>query len=126
MRERRIRMLAGAGLAAALAWPAQAAVSEVNVYTSRSHYGSEPAMEAFTKKTGIKINSFGGSDHEIFERLRAEGDKTRADVLITVDAGNLWNAARHGFLARVDSPALAANVPINLRDPEGRWFGLTV
>ena len=126
MRKRWMRMLAGVGLAGALAWPAQAAAAEVNVYTSRSHYGSEPAMEAFTKKTGIKINSFGGSDHEIFERLRAEGDKTRADVLITVDAGNLWNAARHGLLAPVESAALSANIPAHLRDAERRWFGLTV
>jgi iron(III) transport system substrate-binding protein len=100
--------------------------AEVNVYSSRAHYGTEPAMEAFTRKTGIKINSFGGNPSEIFERVMAEADKTKADVLITVDAGNLWNAARHGLLARVDSPALAANVPAHLRDPQGRWFGLTV
>ena len=100
--------------------------AEVNVYSGRSHYGSEPAMEAFTKKTGIKIATFGGNSQEVFERLMAEGDKTRADVLITVDAGNLWNAGRHGLLARIESPALIANVPANLRDPESRWFGLTM
>ncbi len=117
----------GLTLASALAWGAQAAyAAEVNVYSSRSHYGSEPAMEAFTKNTGIKINTFGGNNQEVFERLKAEGDKTRADVLITVDAGNLWNAARNGLLARVESPALTANVPAHLRDSEGRWFGLTV
>jgi iron(III) transport system substrate-binding protein len=43
-----------------------------------------------------------------------------------VDAGNLWNAARAGLLAKVDSPELVANVPAHLRDPEQRWFGLTV
>jgi iron(III) transport system substrate-binding protein len=119
-----IRLLALAPVLAGAAGPAYGA--EVNVYSSRSHYGSEPAMEAFTKKTGIAINSFGGSDHEIFERLRAEGDRTQADVLITVDAGNLWNAARNGLLAPVESAALIANIPAHLRDAEGRWFGLTV
>ncbi len=43
-----------------------------------------------------------------------------------VDAGNLWNAARAGLLSKIDSPELASNVPASLRDPENRWFGLTV
>jgi iron(III) transport system substrate-binding protein len=117
----------GAVLAVALLACASAAqAAEVNVYSARSHYGNEPAMQAFTKKTGIRINTFGGSSQEVFERLRAEGDRTTADLLITVDAGNLWNAARHGLLAPVSSPALLAGVPAHLRDPEGRWFGLTV
>jgi iron(III) transport system substrate-binding protein len=98
---------------------------EVVVYSAR-HYGSEPAFDAFSKKTGIALKIFNGSSAELFERLKAEGDKTPADVLITVDAGNLWNTARAGLLAQVDSPVLSANIPAHLSDPEGRWFGLTV
>lgn len=98
---------------------------EVVVYSAR-HYGQEAAFEAFTKKTGIQVRVFTGNTGELFERLKAEGDKTAADVLLTVDAGNLWNAARAGLLSRVDSPELERNVPAHLRDPEGRWFGLTV
>jgi iron(III) transport system substrate-binding protein len=100
--------------------------SEVVVYSARSHYGQEPAIDAFTKKTGIQVKSFGGNASELYERLRAEGDKTPADVLISVDAGNLWNAARAGLLSRVDSPELLASIPATLRDPDGRWFGLTM
>ena len=100
--------------------------AEVVVYSARSHYGQEPAMEAFTKKTGIQIKSFGGDAGQLFERLKAEGDKTPADVLISVDAGNLWNAARGGLLSRTDSPEIQANIPAHLRDPESRWVGLTV
>lgn len=103
--------------------PAQAA--ELVVYSAR-HYGSEPALEAFTKKTGIPLKIFNASSAELFERLKAEGDRTPADVLITVDAGNLWNAARAGLLAAVDSPVLRTNIPAPLRDPESRWVGLTV
>jgi iron(III) transport system substrate-binding protein len=120
----------GATAAAALfvsstlaAGPSPAA--EIVVYSAR-HYGQEAAFEAFTRKTGIEVKIFQGSTGELFERLRAEGARTPADVLLTVDAGNLWNAARAGLLAPVDSPALEANVPAHLRDPEGRWFGLTV
>jgi iron(III) transport system substrate-binding protein len=106
-----------------------AAVTEANevmVYSARSHYGQEPAMEAFTKKTGIQVKSFGGDSGALFERLKAEGDRTQADVLISVDAGNLWNAARAGLLGKMDSPEVQANIPAHLRDPENRWVGLTV
>ncbi len=102
-----------------------AQVAEVIVYSAR-HYGGEPAFEAFTKKTGIAIRTFNGNSAELFERLRAEGDRTPADLLIAVDAGNLWNAARAGLLAPVDSAVLRANIPAHLRDGEHRWFGLTV
>jgi iron(III) transport system substrate-binding protein len=116
-------------LLAALAVPASApagpAEREVVVYSAR-HYGNEPAFDAFTRQTGIAIKTFSGSSAELFERLRAEGDRTPADLLVTVDAGNLWNAARAGLLAAVDSAVLRANVPAHLRDPEQRWFGLTV
>jgi iron(III) transport system substrate-binding protein len=109
------------GLAAATT----ASANEVLIYSAR-HYGQEPAFEAFTKKTGIQIKMLSGSTGEMFERLKAEGERSPADLLLTVDAGNLWNAARAGLLAKVDSPELAANIPANLRDPENRWVGLTV
>src|SRR5574341_906264 len=95
----------GLAFAPLLAWGTPPAYgAEVIVYSGRSHYGNEPAMEAFSKKTGVTIRTFGGNSQEVFERLMAEGDKTKADVLMTVDAGNLWNAARHRLLAPVDSP----------------------
>ena len=115
-------------LAAALAvavQPTPAAAVELLLYSSR-HYPKEPAFEAFTQKTGITLKVFHASDAELFERLKAEGDRTPADVLVTVDAGNLWNAARAGYLAPVDSRDLVANIPAHLRDPQGRWFALAV
>jgi iron(III) transport system substrate-binding protein len=98
---------------------------ELVLYSAR-HYGQEPAFDAFTKKTGIQIKTLNGDAGQMFERLRAEGDKTPADLLLTVDAGNLWNAARAGLLASVTSAELSKNVPAHLRDPEGRWVGLTM
>ena len=111
------------GLDLVVAGATQAA--ELLVYSAR-HYGQEAAFEAFTRKTGIQVKMLTGNTGELFERLKAEGDRTPADVLLTVDAGNLWNAARSGLLSKVDSPELAANIPAHLRDPENRWFGLTV
>jgi iron(III) transport system substrate-binding protein len=99
--------------------------TELVVYSSR-HYGNEAAFEAFKQKTGITLKILNASDAQLFERLKAEGDKTPADVLITVDAGNLWKAGKAGLLSIVDSRELQSNIPTQLRDPESRWFGLTV
>jgi iron(III) transport system substrate-binding protein len=101
------------------------AAEEVVVYTAR-HYGQEPAFDAFTKQTGITVKLLTGDTGGLFERLKSEGDRSPADVLLTVDAGNLWNAARAGLLSPVTSATLAANVPAHLRDPENKWFGLTM
>ena len=121
-----IRRVAVLGLALGLSW-ASAEASEVVVYSARSsQYGTEPVFDAFTKKTGIQVKTFGGNTSELYERLKAEGDKTPADVLITVDAGNLWHAAGAGLLSKTDSPEIQANIPAHLRDPENRWTGLTV
>ena len=82
------RLAVALGLAA-LSLAATGESAEVMLYSARAHYGQEPAMEAFTKKTGIVVKSFGGESGPLFERLKAEGDKTPADVLVSVDAGNL-------------------------------------
>jgi iron(III) transport system substrate-binding protein len=108
-----------------LAVPVRAEAAEVVVYSAR-HYGQEAAFDAFTRKTGIAVKIFTGNTGELFERLKSEAERTPADVLLTVDAGNLWNAARAGLLSRIDSPELQTNVPAHLRDPEQRWVGLTV
>ena len=96
------------------------------IYTARSHYGEEQPFKDFAAKTDTKLTLFGGEASELYERIRSEGDKTRADLLITVDAANLWRATEAGLLEAVDDPELNRNVPANLRDPGGHWFGLTV
>lgn len=96
----------------------------VTVYSSRSHYGSEPVFEAFTRETGIKVEFFQGNNNEVLERLRSEGRRSRADLLLTVDAGNLWYAAELGLLQPVRSAVLERNVPAHLRDPGDQWFAI--
>jgi iron(III) transport system substrate-binding protein len=99
--------------------------ADLQVYTAR-HYDLEEAFDTFTDQTGITVEFISGDDAELLERLKAEGDETPADVFMTVDAGNLWNAARQGELAAIDSPTLERAVPEDLRDPQGRWFGLAM
>jgi len=62
----------------------------------------------------------------LMERLKAEGKNTPADVLLTVDAGNLWQAANEGLLQPVQSAVLDKNIPAHLKDPNNQWFGLSV
>ncbi len=123
MRPRLLLLLAALTVAAPAA--TLGAGGEVVIYSAR-HYGQEPAFEEFSRQTGIQIKTLNGEAGQIFERLRAEGDRTPADVLLTVDAGNLWNAARAGLLSPVTSAELTRNIPAHLRDPEARWVGLTM
>ena len=96
----------------------------VTVYTGR-HYGIEEVFAAFTAQTGIPVAFQTGKDPELRERLAAEGATTRADLLMTADAGNLDLAADAGLLQRTDSAAVAGAVPANLRDADGRWTALS-
>jgi iron(III) transport system substrate-binding protein len=99
---------------------------EAVVYSARSHYGEEKPFEDFANRTGTDLRIRGGSASELYERLRGEGDDTPADVLITVDAANLWRAKEAGLLDPLRSPALERAVPADLRDPDGAWYGLTL
>src|ERR671912_2038867 len=92
---------------------------ELVIYSARSHYGEEEPFERFASRTGTDLRLRGGSASELYERLRSEGSNTPADVLITVDAANLWRAREAGLLEPVASPALDAAVPEDLRDPAG-------
>ncbi len=98
----------------------------VYVYSAR-HYGlMEPAFAQFTKETGIEVRFTFGKDAELRERLKAEGQYTPADLLFTVDAGNLWLAAEEGLSQPIQSETLEENVPAHFRDPENRWFSLSL
>jgi iron(III) transport system substrate-binding protein len=98
----------------------------LTIYTARSHYGEEAPFKAFAEDRNLDLTLFGGQASELYERLKSEGANTNADVLITVDASNLWRASRDGLLKPLRSATLERNVPAGVRDPQGRWFGLTV
>lgn len=99
---------------------------EIVVYSARKEHLIKPLFDQYTEKTGTKIKYITGKEGALLERLKAEGKNTPADMLITVDAGNLWHAAQEGVLQPVKSELLEAAIPSNLRDPEGSWFGLSV
>jgi iron(III) transport system substrate-binding protein len=95
------------------------------IYTARLHYGEEEVFERFAEENGYDLKLFGGTGSALTERLKAEGEDTDADLLVTVDGANLQQALESGLLQRLSSPAVAESVPEDLRDPDGRWTALT-
>jgi len=117
-------LIAVALLLGALVSPASA--DEVVVYSARIEKLIKPMFQAFTGKTGVKVKYFAASGAELFERLKAEGSKTPADLFMTVDAGNLWIAERAGILQGFRSEAVEKNIPAHLRARGNSWVGLSV
>lgn len=105
---------------------APAWAAELTVYSARKEHLVKPIFDEYTKMTGVKIQYLTDKAPALLQRLKAEGKRSKADILITVDAGNLWHAAQENVLQQVDSPALKKNIPAHLRDPEGKWFGLSI
>lgn len=98
----------------------------LTVYSARNEQLIKPLFDNYSKQTGVEIKFVTDKEGPLMERLKAEGANTPADLLITVDAGNLWQAAQQDLLQSVKSPILDANVPAHLRDPNNLWFGLSV
>jgi iron(III) transport system substrate-binding protein len=103
-----------------------AAAEELVVYTARIEQLIKPLFDRYTSETGIPIRFITDKEGPLMQRLKAEGEATPADLLITVDAGNLWQATQMGLLRPLDSKVLDKNIPVHLRDPEDRWFGLSI
>lgn len=99
---------------------------EVVVYSARNEQLIKPLFDAYTKETGVTVKFSTDKEGPLMARLKAEGKNTPADLFITVDAGNLWQAAQEGLLEPVDSKTLENNIPAHLRDPGKQWFGLSV
>ena len=95
------------------------------IYTARLHYGEEEVFRRFADDRGYDLKLFGGTGSALVERLTAEGEDTEADLLVTVDGANLQQALAEDLLQPVASAAVESSIPENLRDPEGRWAGLT-
>jgi iron(III) transport system substrate-binding protein len=107
---------------AGLALPAFA--EEVNIYSHRQPELIQPLLDAFTAETGIDVN-VAFVDKGMSERLVAEGDRSPADLILTVDVARLIDVVNAGVTQAVESKVLEADIPAEFRDPENHWFGLT-
>ena len=101
-------------------------VKPVVVYSARAEQLIKPVFDAYTAETGVPITYITDSEQPLIQKLLAEGETTSADILLTVDAGNLWYAAEQGVLRPAYSEVLEANIPAHLRDPESMWYAMSV
>lgn len=111
--------------AAATAVPAGAGEAEVNLYSYRQPFLIQPMLNAFTEQTGIRVNVV-YAEKGMLERLKAEGDNSPADAVLTADIGRLNDMVEAGVLQPVQSETLERNIPARYRHPEGLWYGLSV
>ena len=107
-----------------LVCPSFAASEEINIYSHRQPFLINPFLEAFTKKTGIETNVV-YSTKGLAQRLKAEGQNSPADLILTVDIGRLYVYADMDLLAKIDSKKLIENIPEHLRSNDNTWFGLS-
>jgi len=103
---------------------APAFASEVNIYSYRQPELIQPLLDGFEETTGIMTN-VAFVNKGLIERLKAEGKRSPADVILTVDISRLTDAKAAGVTQSVESSKLKASIPKNLRDPDGHWFALT-
>ncbi|WP_051108176.1 Fe(3+) ABC transporter substrate-binding protein [Yoonia vestfoldensis] len=116
-----LRNILMASTCAAIAGPA---IADVNIYTTREPALIQPVVDAFTAETGIPVNlSF--IDNGLVERLTAEGARSPADLVMTVDIANLKQIVDAGVVQPVESDVLTTAIPAELRSDENLWFGLT-
>ncbi len=119
-----VGILASLAVIATALSPATANDGDVNIYTYREPELIKPLIDAFTAKTGIKVNAIYSKDG-LVERMKAEGTNSPVDVLLTNEFGLLTLAKAAGVTAPNASDDLTSAVPQSLRDPEAHWFALT-
>ena len=102
-----------------------ATAAEINIYTTREPGLIQPLLDAFTKSAGTKVNTVFLKDG-LAERVATEGASSPADILMAVDAGSLVDLVEKGLTQPVESAVLNAAIPVQLRDPKGNWFALSM
>ena len=119
-----LRVICGALLVAIISNGAALAES-LGIYTHRQPFLLEPILEAYTKKTGVEFQTV-YAPKGLAARLKAEGERTEADLVLTVDISRIKELADTGLLAPLASDILNKHVPSYLRDANDRWTALSL
>lgn len=109
-----------------IATAAPAFAEELVVYSGRGERLIKPVLDEFTKKTGIKVTLHSSGTVELLNKLLAEGDRSPADVYLTVDAGTLERARAAGLLQPVKSEIIEKGIPREMRAADNSWVGLSL
>ncbi|MFR0674001.1 extracellular solute-binding protein [Enterobacterales bacterium AW_CKDN230030176-1A_HGKHYDSX7] len=102
------------------------AADAIVVYSSRIDELIKPVFDAYTAETGVPITFITDKEAPLMQRIKAEGQNGVADLLLTVDAGNLWQAEQMGILQPIESPVIEQNIPAQYRAASRAWTGLSL
>ena len=103
-----------------------ALAEQVNLYSARKEALIKPLLDKFTQQTGISVNLVTGKADNLITRLKSEGRFSPADLLVTTDVGRLYRAKQQGLTQVISSSDKAEAIPVNFRDTEGHWLGLSL
>ena len=99
---------------------------EVVIYTSMDQVFSEPILEFYEKRTGVKVRALydveAAKTVGLVNRLLAEKDYPRADVFWNSEIARTIALKKRQVLAPYRSPS-ANDIPSQFKDPEGYWTG---
>lgn len=100
----------------------------MTVYVSTDRVFSEPVLQAYEKRTGVRVDAVYDTEEAkstgLANRLIAEMNRPRADVFWSNEPLRTLVLKSRGVLAPYRSPA-AAGIPAALIDPEGVWTGFS-
>jgi len=98
---------------------------KLTVYSGRAERLIKPVLDEFTAKTGIQVDLLSSGTTELVNRLKAEGDRTPADLFLTNDAGSLEQARAAGILRPLNMREVDRAIPSQFRAPDNAWIGLS-
>lgn len=100
--------------------------AEVVVYTALDRQFSEPILDDFTARTGIRVKAVYDTESTktvgLANKIRAETNRPRCDVFWNNEILNTLRLKSEGLL-QACRPPQAENYPPQFRDPQGFWHG---
>jgi len=101
------------------------AADKLTVYSGRAERLIKPVLDEFTAKSGVQVDLLSSGTTELVNRLKAEGDRTVADLFLTNDAGSLEQARAAGLLRPLNMREVERAIPPQFRAPDNAWIGLS-
>lgn len=94
------------------------------VYSGRNKNLVGPLLGDLEKATGLKVQVRYGDSAELAAQIQEEGDRSRADLFFSQDAGALGALAKAGRLDRLGQTPLN-RVDAKYRAKDGTWVGVS-